>query len=239
MSFPPLLKCPALSLLGFLALHGALLAGPIRFLPWDDAIAARKIGFQNAKGVAELQELHPHKRSAPADGTAGETALKLVALDRTSEDGKPVTVDIKLSAGIQSPLILILPDPKHPTGLRPFVIEDNATNFSWGSLRFINATGKALLVKQDKTIKALPETWTPVDLSPGGEARNTGVQLVARDDLNTILYSAVWEHHPDIRKLVFILPGTDARTGALEFKIIPEDRRVQAVAAAEEAKPNP
>jgi hypothetical protein len=55
-----------------------------------------------------------------------------------------------------------------------------------------------------------------------------GMQLVARDDLKAILYSAVWEHDPDVRKLVFVVPGTDVRTGAVEFKIIPENRHAPA-----------
>ncbi len=211
--------------LALLAFHSSLSAIPVRFLAWDDAVAARKIGFQNGKGISELQYLHPQKRTDPMDGTAGEIPLQLVALDRTSPDGKPVTVEIKVASGIQSPLVLILPDPKHPSGLRVFVIEDNSANFAWGTSRFINATGKELLVRQEKTVKPLPAAWTPVDIDPGGKARNTGVQLVARDDLKAILYSAVWEHDPNVRKLVFILPGTDVRTGTVEFKIIPEDRR--------------
>lgn len=220
----PLLFC-------LFALQAISHAVPVKFLAWDDGIAARKIGFQNGKEITELQELHPNKRSGPLEATGGDTPLQFVALDRNSTDGKPVSVEIKLTAGIQSPLVLILPDAKHPTGLRPFVIEDNSSKFAWGSMRFINATGKALLIRNDKTITPLPEVWTPVDVDPGGKARNTGVQLVAREDTKSILYSAVWEHDPDVRKLIFVVPGTDVRTGAVDFKIIPENRRALAVAA--------
>lgn len=223
-------------LLGVFALHSPLLAAPIRFLPWDDGIAARKIGLQSAKGVTEITDLHPDKRTPAMDGTAGEVPLQLVALDRTSPDGRTVTVELKSITGMQAPLVLILPDPKHPTGLRPFVIEDNSSNFGWGTLRFINATGKALLIRQDKVVKALPDAWTPVDVDPGGAARNMGIQMAARDNLKDILYSAVWEHSPDVRKLVFVLPGADAGTGAVDLKVIPEDRRAMAAAAAD-AKP--
>ena len=215
------------------AMHAVMQAAPVRFLAWDDEVAARKIAIQNAKGVSEIQDLHPFKRSAPADATGGEESpLELVALDRNSADGKPVTLPLKLAPGIKSPLVLILPDAKHPSGMRSFVIEDSSENFGWGTLRFINATGKELLVRQDKTIKTLPKSWTPVDISPGGQPRNTGVQIAAREDLANILYSAVWEHHPDIRKLIFVVPGTDVRTGPVEFKIIPEDRRAIAAEAA-------
>ena len=58
-----------------------------------------------------------------------------------------------------------------------------------------------------------------------------GVQLVASDDHDSILYSAIWEHDPEVRKLAIIIPGADVRTGAIEFKIIPEDRRILVVSA--------
>lgn len=235
-----MLKIPHASLatvlLGLLVFHSALLAAPIRFLPWDDSVAARKLGLLGAQGVAEIKDLHPDKRTPLMDGTAGETPLQIVALDRTSPDGKPVTVEVKSIAGMKAPLVLILPDPKHPSGLRSFVIEDNATTFRWGSIRFLNATGRALLVRQDKLVKALPETWTPVDVDPGGAARNIGIQMAASDKLTDILFSAVWEHHPDVRKLVFIVPGATAGTGALDLKIIPEDRRAIAPAASPTAR---
>jgi hypothetical protein len=113
----------------------------------------------------------------------------------------------------------------HPSGLRCFVIEESTAGFAWGTLRFINATGKELLVRQDKEIKTLPETWKAVDINPGGAMRNIGIQMAARSDLKAVLYSAVWEYEPDIRKLIIVVPGTDAQSGAVNLKIIPEDRR--------------
>jgi hypothetical protein len=226
-------RFPLTLLLGILACHGSLFAATMRFLPWDHAIAARKIEFQHGGESVELT-LHPDQRSGPIKSTAGEKLLQLVALDRTGPDGKPASVAIKMPAGIQAPLVLILPDAKHPTGLRSFVIEDASANFAWGTMRFVNATGKALLVRHDKTIKELPDTWTPVDIAPGGDARNAGVLLAARDTPETILYSAVWKHDPNIRKLIFVIPGADVRTGVVAFKIVPEDRRVLAATTAQE-----
>lgn len=215
----------AVVLVGSLAVVSSSSAAPIRFLAWDDTIAARKIGFSNGTEVAELQNLHPHKRSKTINWTSGEVPPALVALDRTSPDGKPVTAPIKFTPDLKSPLVLILPDPAHPSGLRCFVIEDSSSSFSWGSFRFINATGKELLVRNDKVTKSLPETWKAVDLNPGGGMRNMGIQLAARDNLTAVLYSAVWEYDPDVRKLIIIVPGTDAQSGAVSLKIIPEDRR--------------
>jgi hypothetical protein len=220
-------------LLGILACHGSLVAATIRFLPWDHKVAARQIAFQHGEEVEKLT-LHPDQRSGPINSTVGEKLLQLVALDRTSQDGKPTSFAIKIPAGIQAPLVLILPDAKHPTGLRSFVIEDASANFAWGTMRFVNATGKTLLVRHDKTIKELPDTWTPVDIAPGGDARNAGVQVAAHDDTKTILYSAVWKHDPNIRKLIFVVPGADVRTGVVAFKIVPEDRRVLAATTDQE-----
>lgn len=215
-------------LFGIVTALTSLHAMPIKFLAWDEDIAARKIGFSNGVEVAEVQDLHPHQRSKTVNWTSGGVPPVLVALDRNSADGKPVTAPIKLTPELKSPLVVLLPDPAHPSGLRGFVIEDSAGNFAWGTFRFINATGKELLVRNDKVTKSLPETWKAVDLDPGGEARNMLIQMASRKNLNEILYSAVWEYDPNFRKLIIIVPGTDAQSGAVVLKIIPEDRRAVA-----------
>lgn len=225
LSFRPALLAASLFLLP------ALQAAPLRFLAWDDDIAARKIGFHDGKATVEVEELHPHKRSKPVDWTPGETVPQLVLLDQAAADGNPSGAPVKIDAGMESPLVLILPDKSSPGGMRAFVIEDSPGRFAWGTLRFINATGKELLVRQEKLVKALPAAWKPVDLDPGGAARNVGVIMAAKSDPKAVLYSSVWEHQPEVRKLVFIVPGLDVRTGALELKIIPEDRRTLAVPA--------
>jgi len=224
-------------LFGLIALHGTLLAAPLRFLAWDADVAARKVGVKNGKDVVELKGLHPGQRTKAiqAAGTA-EAPLQLLALDRLSADGKPTAADIKVPGDMKSPLVLIIPDPKHPSGLRTFVVEDNPGNFKWGTVRLLNATGKVLMMKHDKEVVTLPAAWTPVDLNPGGAERNVGVQLALKDNPKALIYSAVWEHDPAVRKLVFIVPGADVTTGVVDFKVVPEDRRV---AEAEAAAANP
>ncbi|MEX1115351.1 MAG: hypothetical protein WEB53_08875 [Akkermansiaceae bacterium] len=211
-----------------LAVLAPLHALPIKFLPWDDAIAARKIGFSDGKDVAEIQNLHPDKRTRTLVWAGGEIPPVLVALDRTSPDGKPVTVPVRIRPGMKSPLVLILPDPAAPSGLRCYVLEDHSESFGWGTLRFINATGQELLVRNDQQIKALPQSWQPLDIQPGGSKRNIAIQMAAKTDLNTILFSSVWEHDPDIRKLIIVVPGTEAQSAGVDLKIIPEDRRAAA-----------
>lgn len=197
----------------------------MRFLPWDDEIAARQIGITTGKEVVELQDLHPGKRSDPLQVKSGDVAPQLVAIDRKTPEGKPVMVPLKIKPGIKAPLVLIIPDPKHPTGLRPFVIEDDTANFPWGSVRVLNATGVELLILHEKITKALPNSWNPVNIDQKGKARNVGVQIAARANPKKILYSGVWEHDPQVRKLAFLLPGTDGRTGEIATKIIPQDKR--------------
>lgn len=217
-------------LLAFFAALAPLHAMPIKFLAWDESITERKIGITTGAEVAELQDLHPHKRSKTFNWAGGETPPALVALDRSAPDGKPVIIPLRFASGMKSPLVLILPDPEHPTGLRGFVIEDEVASFAWGTLRFINATGREILVRKDEEIKMLPGTWKAVDFTPGGSKRNIGIQMVARADVNAVLYSSVWEHDPDVRKLIIVVPGTTVDSGALDLKIIPEDRRTVTVA---------
>ena len=212
-------------------------AVPIRFLAWDQAVAARKIGIQKGKDVTELKDLHPFKRTKPVDVSAGKGPLQLVALDRKGEDGKPLTVDIKAAPGLLMPLVLILPDANLPSGLRTFVVEDNTDKFPWGCIRFINATVQPLLVTFEKSLTPLAASWTPVDVAPGGQARNLGVEVAAQANPQELLYSAIWEHNPDVRKLVFIVRGADARTGAIDFKIIPENRHAREAESKPDAPP--
>jgi len=205
---------------------------PFRFLAWDSEIAARKIGVIDNSKVSEFQNLDPFRRSGVFNIAGGGAPIFLVANDRMDAEGKPTTVEIKLAAGISAPLVIILPDPSHPTGLRPFVIDDSPRTFAWGSMRFVNATGKELLFRSDKSVISLPGTWTPTDFAPGGATRNMGVKMAAKDNLDDLLYSAVWEHNPDVRNLVLIIPDTKAQSTKVSLKTIPENRRVAALDAA-------
>lgn len=211
--------------LGFLTVFSSLHAMPVKFLAWDDAIAGRKIAFLNGTEMTEIQGLHPHRRSRAVTWKGGEIPPALVALDRQAEDGKPVTIPLNFTAGLKSPLVVIAPNANHPTGLRCFVIEDASDSFAWGTLRFINATGKEILVRIDKEVRALPETWKTIDSKPGGGKRNIPIQMASRTDLEMVLYSSVWEHDPEVRKLIIVVPGTSADGGPIDLKIIPEDRR--------------
>jgi len=215
-----------------IALLCPLHALPFRFLAWDSEIAARKIGVIDNSKVSEFQNLDSFRRSGVFNIAGGGAPIFLVANDRMDAEGKPTTVEIKLAAGISVPLVIILPDPSHPTGLRPFVIEDSPRTFAWGSTRFVNATGKEMMFRFDKTVISLPATWTPKDFAPGGATRNMGVKMAAKDNLDELLYSAVWGYDPEVRKLVLIVPDSKPGSTEVSLKTVPENRRVAAADAA-------
>lgn len=225
----------ALFLLALLAFSGSLEAVVYRFLPFDQPMSGRQFGVKKGAEIVEIKSLHHLKRSE-AINVPAENPPVLVALDRKDPEGKPVGIEIKLPTGVTTPLVLLLPDPKHPTGVKPFVIEDNATHFKWGTIRMLNATGKPVMTKIDTKVNELPPSWTAVDIDPGGTTRNMGIQAAYKANPAKILYSAVWEHDPDVRELVIVIPGLDARLGEMEFKVIPENRKVAEAEAAEAKK---
>lgn len=196
----------------------------LRFLPWDDEVAGRPLGLADGKDTTTLTDLHPNKRSAAHRMKGDGSPLRLVTFDRKDARGRPLTMDIRPGSGIKQPLVLLLPDATAACGLRLFIVDDDPAGFPWGGIRFVNATGMNLLLRYEKNIKKITSGWTPVDVRPGGAARRTGVLIAAADAPDAMLYSAVWEHDPESRKLVFIVPGKDARTGSIELRILPEHR---------------
>ena len=185
------------------------------------------IGVRDSKGVTTLENLTSKKRSKTYTFEPGEAPLALVALDRERPNGSPSSVEIVLAANLKSPLVLILPDPEDPAGMRAIAMEDGVDGFPWGSLRFLNTTAEPLVIRCDKETKTIPAKSEALDLAPGGEARNIGVQLLSEADSDVILYSAVWEHDPSLRKLVLITASPDPEVKEPVLEIIPQDKRAQ------------
>lgn len=202
-------------------------AGDIRFLPLTEEISERKIGLQGDKSVTPLADLNARKRSKAYTFKSGKKAITLLALDRERPNGNPAGVEIMIAPEMKSPLVLILADTEGPTGIRAIVVEDGSEGFPWGALRFVNTTGKPFMVRCEEEAKAIPGELEPCDIIPGGEARNIGIQLYSEDKPDTILYSAVWEHEPNLRKLIFIVPQADPAQQELKLEIIPQDKRAK------------
>jgi hypothetical protein len=215
------------TVLSILCISGNLFAATIRFIPLNDEIAACKLAVKDSKGLTNLKPLSAQKRSAPYNFKTGEKPLQLVVPDRKDPEGKSAAIEISLPADVKSPLILILLDPQHATGLRLITIEDSAKEFSWGCLRFYNLTEEPLMLRFGAEQKLLPAGNTPLDVLPEGNAHNVGVQLFKEAAPTEILYSAVWEHDPNFRKLIALTNGTDQEADTLDVQILSEDKRIK------------
>ncbi len=225
------MKSIASCLCAFLVAAGpAAFALDVRFLAWDEEIAARQVAVADGEKVTEIKDLHPLQRTEEIGTTAGEGIVTVRALDRKTPEGKALELPVKLGGGMSKPLILLLPDAKAPTGLRGFAIEDDSASFPWGSFRVLNATGKALAMGLGNQRAKLPAGWQPVVVKPAGEKAQP-VWFAAMDNLQKPLYSGVWKPDADIRRLVIVVPGTDVRLGPLALKVIPEDRKALAAVA--------
>lgn len=203
-----------------------LAAAPVvRVLAWDDAVAARKLGFVAGGSSIEIRGMHPLKRTDPLP-VKGAAPFLIRALDKApGADGKPLGRPCPIPETMQRPLVVLMPDEGHPTGVRPFIVDDNPANFPWGGYRFVNATPKELVVQMEEKVARIPAGWKPVDVMLGGAGRGFGARLALAEAIDKTLYSAVWEHDENVRILCFIVPGTDPRLGPVAFKAIPEDRR--------------
>ncbi|MEO8614616.1 MAG: hypothetical protein ABI600_05700, partial [Luteolibacter sp.] len=194
-----------------------------------------RLTIRDSKGATVIEAMHPSKRTATYQVVAGETPPVVEALDLKGPDGKPLTSEIKIPAGVKRPLLVIHPAEKAGTGLRLIVLEDDVSNFEWGSTRFINATDKKMVFTYEKQVVELPPSMEPVQTRPGGASRNIEVKFFFIDRPSRPFYSSIWEHDPELRMLVFLGPGSDPRMGPVAMKMIPEDRRL-INAAAEAAK---
>lgn len=219
---PALLTSAALAVIGFC--QGAK-AVEIRFVPLNQEVADRKIGIRADNGITELKDLNAKKRSKAYPSDVGAAPLALVALDRQRPNGNPATAEVTISPEMKSPLVLILPNEEDPSGMTAIAVEDSDIGFPWGSLRFVNTSDKPLMIRHEKGVQPVAESIAVADIVLEGEARNMGIQLFSESEPDEILYSAVWEHDPNQRKLIFIVPAADPKTKELTVEIIPQDKR--------------
>ncbi len=203
---------------------------PVRVLAWDDSVAALDLALTHPKGTEKLDDLHPFQRSREFEvSTGGETPPVVLAMAKRDKDGKPASVPLIFPPKMKRALLLLLPDLKHPTGVRPLVISDDVSTFPWGSIRLVNTTGRELVFTWEKKFIELPKNWKPVDVRPGGSTRNMEVKVYLPENPKSAIYSAVWEHREELRSLVFLSSSADQTQGPVDFKFIVEDRRVVAL----------
>lgn len=219
---PVLLVTAAFMVMGFC---NAIHAASLRFLALGEEVANRKIGIQDSKGIAEIKDLNTKKRSKTYSCKVGKAPLALVALDRKGPNDKPASVTLTVAEEMKSPLVLIFATADDPSGIRAIIVDDSSAGFPWGAIRFVNTTDKSLMVHSEKGTTPIPKSPAITDLVVEGDTRNMAIQLLLESEPDKMVYSAVWEHDPNLRKLIFILPAEIPESKEVTLTIIPQDKR--------------
>jgi len=202
-----------------------LQARHLHVLAWDQNIAQRKLSIAISDKSERILRMHPFSRSKSITIPQESKALRLITEDRLSEEGKPLFLPLEISSSIKNPLLLVLPDKKNATGIKTLIIEDSADDFQWGTMRFINVTGEDLVFRHDQSNHLIPSGWKPTSVIPKGKTRNIRVSIYLRKNLKLPpLYSAIWKHRQDLRKLIFIMPSEDKTRGHVAFKFIIQNK---------------
>jgi len=214
-------------LLPTLLLTVPLAAVPLRVIPWDHGIASRKLAVGwGEKNITAIEGMHPSARSSPVKLPSKVDQLRLVDLEKIGDDGKPLALPFTVPATVKQALVLLVPDPESPLGLRTLVTEDDPASFRWGSFRFLNATGKKLVFTCDKKTVPLAATLAPRSFSPGRGSNHMVVKLFLGEYPDKPLYSSIWEHKDTLRQFVIIVPHKGlAKDGPVDFKFIAQDSR--------------
>lgn len=206
-------------------LCGLLHAAPVvRVLAWDEEVADRKLALVSGTSTLAITNMHPHKRSDPLRVRGGGPHA-IHALDREpGADGKPVLLNCPIPESVTFPLLILIADEDHPSGLRVLVFNDDPAGFRWGGYRFLNATSKDLVVQMEEKAVTVPGGWKPVDFHLGGSNRGFGARIALAEAIETPLYTGVWEYEDDVRILCFLVPGDDPRLSPVVLKTISEFR---------------
>jgi hypothetical protein len=214
-----------LMLLSFFVILGfaSAAANEVRILAWDDSVATRPLAWIQGEEYIEISGLHPLRRSKSYPLTGSDAPVVIRALDRMQGEEKTAAeLRCAVDPKFRRPLLILLPDPVAPSGLRGLVIEDDMSSFGWGSMRFVNASGTDVVVQVERKAARVPAGWKPVDINPGGLSRNVGIRIALAGTIETPAYTSVWDHRDDARSLIFVLRGGESRLGSLVVKAVPE-----------------
>ena len=83
-----------------LAFSGSLLAVEVRFLAWDEAIAARDVAVAEGGKESKIENLHPLQRTGPLSTSLPEGTITVRALDKKGPDGKPLDLPVKVGTAM-------------------------------------------------------------------------------------------------------------------------------------------
>lgn len=181
----------------------------LRFLAWDHEIAGMSILVRNGEKETQIKELHPDKRSNAIDGGSPGSAVSLVFSGADGATSSSPGVALAIPEGISDALVILLPDPSSRGKVRPFVVNDSMDSFRPGTTRFLVASSLGYEVRCESKAVRLPGGWVPTDVTLEGTVRNVGVQIQTSQVPKTLVYSAVWEYNPSVRKLAIVVPSED------------------------------
>jgi len=228
------------SLLFTLLCTSALHAVDVRFLAFDNKVTSQKVLVvtgakdDHSELIGDLAEL---KRSKNYKSTEN-APVKLMIEGKKDANGNPLTCEVPLKSATK-PLVIIIATDKTPSGLAGVAVDDNESNFKWGSVLAFNSCKEDMALVfvpqgKPKVMAKIPAGWTPTTIMPPVEKGAFGMQLFKASDLKSVMFSNVWTSDPGTRELVFVMPSEDKRLGPVFPKVITETR--ETLRAEEEAE---
>ena len=144
--------------------------------------------------------------------------------DRVDEGGKSIAEAIAKLPADATRVLLFFNELKKPDqfGLNyeVIVLEDDHSNFPFGSFRFINASGKkiAIHISEEQLTLAVGESKT---VKVKASTKDLGVDIgsyVEEEDKWQKGYSSMWGHRENLRTLVFIANRPNGGIRTLRFR---------------------
>ena len=198
-----------------------------RCLAWDQTVMEKKFVFLSGSRAKAISDMHTLKRSPLYKARATKQIIFSTNGETPSEEmAKENKLIVNIPTGIHKALFVFIPDTSKACGVRSLVIDDSTTNFPWGSYRLMNTTGRPLVCWMDKARpKILNKPNQPININPGGARRNFPIAFSFKTAPKKYLFTSIWEHRPDYRRLVIITRQKDQRHGVIDLKVIPERKK--------------
>ena len=144
--------------------------------------------------------------------------------DRVDEEGKPIAEAIAELPADATRVLLFFNKLKKPDefGLNyeVIVLEDDYSNFPFGSFRFINASDKNLAIKISEEQLSLPSGETKI-VKVRPSTKDLGIDIatyISEKDKWLRGYSSLWGHRENLRTLVFIANDPNGGIRTLRFR---------------------
>jgi hypothetical protein len=144
--------------------------------------------------------------------------------ERFDEEGKPIAEAIAKLPADATRVLLFFNKLKKPDefGLNyeVIVLEDDYSNFPFGSFRFINASDKNLAIRISEEQLSLPSGETKI-VKVRPSTKDLGIDIatyISEKDKWLRGYSSLWGHRENLRTLVFIANDPNGGIRTLRFR---------------------